>query len=140
MVGARESQLEAFWKALGAEDFDAAAELYAEDASINLSGLKLTGRSAVRDHMEAFRRSFPDMTYTIERRETLPGDRVLEEWSCTGSHGGAFMGQAPTGNAVRLSAATVYEFEGECVARERSYMDMSRTMLKTGVLQRAEGS
>lgn len=137
MVSGREAQLEAFWEALGREDFDGAAALYAPEASLDLSGLKLGGRAAVRKHMETFRRSFPDMSYTIHHRETLPGDRVLEEWSCSGTHGGEFMGRPPSGAAVRLSAATVYEFEGDHVARERSYMDMSRTMLKTGVLAKA---
>jgi steroid delta-isomerase-like uncharacterized protein len=133
----RAARLEEFWQHMERADFVAAAELYAPDASLDLSGLKLTGRDAVREHMESFRRSFPDVTYTVHHRAELPGDTVIEEWTCTAIHGGEFLGRPPSGNSVRLSAATVYEFEGEHVARERSYMDMSRTMLKTGVLEKA---
>ncbi|MQA81827.1 MAG: hypothetical protein GEV10_25715 [Streptosporangiales bacterium] len=137
MVNGRAARLAQFWDDMQRSDFGHAAEIYAADATVDLSGLELHGRDAVREHMESFRRSFPDVSYTVHHRAELPGDKVIEEWSCVATHDGEFMGRPASGNSVRLNAATVYEFEGEHVTRERSYMDTSRTMLKTGVLQKA---
>jgi hypothetical protein len=44
------------------------------------------------------------------------------------------MGRPASGASIRLDAITVYQFDGELVASDRTYLDMTQVLLRTGVL------
>jgi predicted ester cyclase len=125
--------LDRFWSLVNERRFEEAAELYLPDASVNLAGRVATGREAIRREIEEFVASFPDIEYRPGER-LVDGDTVVEEWSAAATHGGPFMGQPPSGASIRLHAITVYRFEGELVAGDRTYLDMTPVLLRTGVL------
>jgi predicted ester cyclase len=82
--------------------------------------------------------AFPDARYEPGRRSAdASGNVVVEEWTVRGTHESPFMGHPPTGARVGFDAVTIYEFENGLIRRDRSYADMSKLLLGTGVLVRS---
>jgi steroid delta-isomerase-like uncharacterized protein len=127
--------LDSFWEHVNNRELDEAAALYAEDATLDLAGRKAAGRQAVKAEFSGFIAAFPDIKYSVLRRY-YDGDVVVEEWKAEGTHGGEFLGTKPTGESISLSAVTIYEFRGSLIQDDRSYLDMTRVMVTTGVLSR----
>jgi predicted ester cyclase len=50
---------------------------------------------------------FSDLSFTTEPRPA-EGDLVVETWTASGTHDGAFQGVAATGRAVRWSGIDIY--------------------------------
>ena len=57
-----------------------------------------------------FRAAFPDLRFDVEFL-LAEGDLVAGRWTATGTHLGAWAGQAPTGREMRLSAVNVFRFD-----------------------------
>jgi predicted ester cyclase len=133
MSAERTAALDRFWSLVNERAFEDAAAIYRPDATVNLAGRVASGRDAIRGEIEEFVASFPDIEYKPGRR-FVDGDIVVEEWTAAATHGGEFMGRQPTGAPVRLHAVTIYRFDGELVAEDRTYLDMTQLLLKTGVL------
>jgi predicted ester cyclase len=138
MADARIESLDRFWALVNERRYDEAAELYLPDATVNLAGRVANGRDEIRREIEEFVSSFPDIVYAPGER-IVDGDTIAEAWSATATHGGPFMGRPPTGARIRLDALTVYRFGGELVSADRTYLDMTQVLLKTGVLASARG-
>jgi steroid delta-isomerase-like uncharacterized protein len=133
MSDSRVAALDRFWSLVNERAFDDAIELYLPDATVNLAGRIASGRDAIRRELTEFVGSFPDIRYQPGER-LVDGDAVVEPWTATGTHGGVFMGRPASGASIRLDAITVYQFDGELVASDRTYLDMTQVLLRTGVL------
>jgi predicted ester cyclase len=66
----------------------------------------LGGVDAFKAAILDFRRSFPDLTFTVEEI-IAEGDKVAYRWSSKGTHQGEFAGIAPTGKVVTATGITI---------------------------------
>ncbi len=64
-----------------------------------------TGPEAIRQVVSLFRTAFPDLKIVVEGL-IAEGDTVAARSYLTGTHGGPFLGIAPTGNSVRMPSLT----------------------------------
>lgn len=139
-----DSQLDRLWAAINDRDLDTAMAQYAPDATAELAGSVSNGRAEIRAELEDFIGAFPDITYRVKQRVAAAQDgpdgtdHVFEEWEAVGSHGGPFLGHAATGKPIRIAAATIYAFSEGLIVSDRTYLDLSRTLLATGVLRRSD--
>jgi steroid delta-isomerase-like uncharacterized protein len=133
MSASRIAVLDRFWSLVNEREFDRAVELYAPDAEVNLAGRIASGRDAIRGELMDFVSSFPDVEYRPGER-LVDGDTVVEAWTAKGTHGGVFLGQPASGASIRLDAITVYRFDGDVVTADRTYLDMTQVLVRTGVL------
>jgi predicted ester cyclase len=136
MGDARIAALDRFWELANARDFESAAKLYQPDATVDLAGRVARGRTEIARELASFVVSFPDLRYRTGER-FVDGDVIVEEWMASGTHTVVFSGRPPTGASIRLDAITLYRFQGELVSSDRTYLDMSQVLLRTGVLKRA---
>jgi predicted SnoaL-like aldol condensation-catalyzing enzyme len=63
-------------------------------------------RDGVRQLFGALRAAFPDLQVAIHD-QVAEGDRVATRKSFTGTHGGEFMGMAPTGNPINFEVIDI---------------------------------
>jgi predicted ester cyclase len=68
------------------------------------------GVAAVKRSLAALLDAYPDMQLTVEQT-VASDDLVAVRWSGTATHGGDFMGIAPTGKNVTLSGINLYRIE-----------------------------
>jgi uncharacterized protein len=86
---------------------------YDRYASDGLEGMK---RAIV-----AYRRAFPDVTFTVED-QVAEGDEVVTRWRSVGTHLGSLMGETPTGKVVKLGGMVIERFEaGKIVEAWRNW-------------------
>lgn len=79
----------------------------------------------------AFRAGFPDLRCAVVD-VVREGDRVACRWRASGSHGGDFMGVAPTGRRVEFEGLTLLRFEGERLAEVWTQYDAFRILGQLG--------
>jgi steroid delta-isomerase-like uncharacterized protein len=102
-------------------DADAIVEHVADDVIVRdiALGMPLLGRSALRDASSTYIQAFPDVHVEITS-STAEGPRIVQEWTVTGTHRGAFMGIAPTGRWTQTYGVTVTTFDEDGVMIEAS--------------------
>ncbi|WP_181919455.1 ester cyclase [Alkalilimnicola ehrlichii] len=103
---------------------------YTEDAVVHdpMYSEPLRGREAIRDDLAAWLRTFPDLE--VEMRAILEeGDRYACEIAMTGTHKGPLItpdGElAPSGKRVAMSIGLFGRLDGDRIAEERRYYDLS---------------
>ncbi|MBV9883099.1 MAG: ester cyclase [Sphingomonadaceae bacterium] len=73
------------------------------------------GPAAIRHHIEDWLRAFPDLEMRV-RQSVAEGDRVATHCTMTGSHEGAWMGVAATGQRIDLEMMVIHRVaEGRIV-------------------------
>jgi steroid delta-isomerase-like uncharacterized protein len=131
--------LDRLWQLVNDREFDAAVAMYTPDAVLDMVGREVRGHEGIRRELADFAAAFPDSRNVPGRRiADASGNLVVEEWSVRGTHQGPFLGHPPTGQKAGFDAVTIYEFADGLIARDRTYADMTRLMLRTGVLQHGE--
>lgn len=86
------------------------------------------GRDGVRIVVEALRRAFPDLHYTIEEL-VVADDAVAARTTLRGTHLGELFGMKPTGRKVCVGQMTIERFQdGKIIAHHRLTDDL--TMLR----------
>ncbi|HEY8945284.1 MAG TPA: ester cyclase [Polyangiaceae bacterium] len=77
------------------------------------------GRDGVVIVVQALRRAFPDLHYTIEDM-VIGSDAIAVRTTLRGTHRGDFFGHPPTGKSVEVSQITIERFhEGKIIAHHR---------------------
>lgn len=95
---------------------DAIPALFAE-TYINHAGARgtLKGPDGILANYRSLKDAFPDVAFTLDL--VLSEDsRVCAYYTMTGTHKGAFMGIAPTGNAVKVPGIGIYEVKDGMIA------------------------
>jgi predicted ester cyclase len=116
-------------------DADALAAGYTADCVVSSpAGGLHTGPQAVHEVMRAFFSAFLDMKLRVER-QLIDGDFVVQIVKVEGTQINEFMGLAPTGKPIRLTAAVEYEMRGGKIARERRIYDFTGMLVQVGVLK-----
>jgi steroid delta-isomerase-like uncharacterized protein len=129
----RADALDTFWLKVNDRSISEAVDLYTEQASVNLVGRVAQGHAAIMEELSTFIEAFPDIVYSVVGR-VESDDLVVEEWTASGTQSGPFMGMPPTQRAIHIRAVTLYEFSGNRVTSDRTYLDMSPVLLRTGVV------
>lgn len=83
------------------------------------------GHEGVRMFVTAFRAAFPDLHISIED-QIAEGDRVATRYTSRGTHQGAIMGIAPTGEQMTMAGIETHRFvDGKVVDLWNSFDPMS---------------
>lgn len=69
------------------------------------------GPEGIRVLVSQFAGAFSDEEQVIED-QIAEGDRVVTRWTSTGTHSGEYAGIPATGKRVKVTAITIYRFEG----------------------------
>ena len=92
-------------------DLDAAAAILAPTyVDHGLSPNIAPDRPRLRAFVTSLRAAFPDLWFTIEDL-LADDDRVMARWTIRGTHAGAFLGIAPTGNRIEYAGVTIFSLE-----------------------------
>lgn len=98
-------------------DADAAAAYLAPEYAIHhdpgdpWDGMVLDPAGYI-DRVRRSRAAFPDQTFAIQRL-LADGDSVVMTWLWSATHSGDLPGFPATGRTIRMSGATVYDFDAE---------------------------
>jgi predicted ester cyclase len=67
---------------------------------------KIHGSTGVIEYYTQLRKAFPDIHFTIDK-QVAEDDRVVTQWTASGTHDGNFRGIAPTKRKFKISAIDV---------------------------------
>ena len=123
--------IDEYFKAWQGTDEDLILSYYTETVSLEIPGMVITGKAALRDQfVRPFVAGFPGNRHIVKSM-IFGKDVVVVEWSFEAAHKGPFVGTAATGTAVKLPGCGVYQFDPikRQVTAARIYFDVT-TLLK----------
>ena len=122
-------------QAANAQDADALAALYADDAVVEspLGGTH-QGRAAIRDVYDVFFDAFSDATLTTDDL-IIDGDHVVQVFTLSGTDTGGLMGMAPSGKPALLPMVAVCRVADGLITHERRIYDFTGMLVQVGVLK-----
>ena len=104
---------------------------YTQDISLELPGILIAGKEALRDQfVRPFVAAFPGNRHIT--KDMIFGKHVVAvEWTFEAKHSGTFVGRAATGMSVKLPGCGVYQFDPakRQITDARIYFDVT-TLLK----------
>src|SRR5215813_8897473 len=121
-----ESFIKEYYEAWGGTDEDRIMSYYAENVVLQIPGLLMEGKEAVRDQFaRPFITAFPGNHHIVKNMIFSPGV-VTVEFSFEAQHSGPFAGHAATGARVKLPGCGVYEYDSakRQITGGRIYFDM----------------
>src|SRR5215475_725131 len=127
-----ESFIEEYYDAWSGTDLDRIMSYYTEDIVLQIPGLLMEGREAVRNQFaRPFTTAFPGNRHFVKNMVLGPGV-VTVEFSFEAEHKGPFAGHAATGARISLPGCGVYEYDSETrqITAGRIYFDVG-TLLQT---------
>jgi steroid delta-isomerase-like uncharacterized protein len=119
------------FKAWQGTDEDRILSYYAETVSLEVPGMLMNGKAALRDQfVRPFIAGFPGNRYVVKNL-FFGKDVVAVEWSFEADHSGTFAGRDASGAAVKMPGCGVYEFDpmSRKITAARIYFDVT-TLLK----------
>src|SRR5215510_15523091 len=106
-----ESFINEYYDAWGGTDLDRIMSYYAENVVLQIPGLLMEGKDAVRDQFAVpFTTAFPGNRHIVKNMVFGPSV-VVVEFSFEAQHKGPFAGHAATGARVKLPGCGVYEYD-----------------------------
>ncbi len=96
------------------------------------TGQTFDGRDEVMAYYTSSRASFPDQRNEISRLH-VTDDAVIVEFDLLGTHGGEFLGVAPTGRTFRTPMIAIFEFSHDRIVNERVYFDTGSILRQLGL-------
>jgi steroid delta-isomerase-like uncharacterized protein len=116
-------------------DVDVLDELVADDF---VEHDPMPGTSPDREGLKAMilglHAAFPDFHAEVEDR-IVAGDKVVERWSCTGTHEGEFMGIPPTNRHVEIHGMDISRLADGRLVEHWTQIDMMSMLQQLGVMQ-----
>ncbi|HEU5433619.1 MAG TPA: ester cyclase family protein [Thermomicrobiales bacterium] len=94
------------------------------------------GPAATADRIAGLRAAFPDLTITYGPL-IQDGDYVAATWVIKGTHKGAYLGIAPTGNPIDATGINIFRFECGRIAEVWSEMDAITMLQQMGAMPAA---
>src|SRR5262245_15978584 len=126
-----EAFIHEYYEAWGGTDEDRIMSYYAENVVLQIPGLLMEGKEAVRDQFaRPFITAFPGNRHLVKKMILGPGV-VTVEFSFEAQHKGPFAGHPATGASVKLPGCGVYEYDSakRQITAGRIYFDVG-TLLK----------
>src|SRR5215470_7901591 len=127
-----ESFIEEYYDAWSGTDLELIMSYYAEDVVLQIPGLLMEGREAVREQFaRPFTTAFPGNRHFVKNMIFGPGV-VTVEFNFEAEHTGPFAGHAATGAQISLPGCGVYEYDSakRQIIAGRIYFDVA-TLLQT---------
>ena len=120
-----------YYKAWSGTDEEHILSYYAEAVSVELPGMLLNGKAALRDQfVRPFIAAFAGNRHVVKNM-VFGKDMVVVEFSFEADHNGPFAGRAATGIPVKVPGCGVYEFDpvNRKITAARIYFEFA-TLLK----------
>jgi steroid delta-isomerase-like uncharacterized protein len=120
-----------YYKAWGGTDEDLILSYYAETVSVELPGMLINGKAALRDQfVRPFIAAFAGNRHVVKNM-IFGKDIVVVEFSFEADHNGPFAGRPATGVPVKVPGCGVYEFDplNRKITAARIYFEFA-TLLK----------
>lgn len=118
-------------------DKDNDAEPWADNAELVAPGGQASGREGVLTFLGVFHEAFPDLRLEV-RQLLTDGSAAAAEGTLTGTHDGVLHAPngdvPPTGRAVELRWAAVYETDGDTLKSEHLFFDQMDFLGQLGLL------
>jgi hypothetical protein len=127
-----ESFIHEYYEAWGGTDLDRIMSYYSEDVVLQIPGLLMEGKEAVRDQFAVpFTTAFPGNRHIVKGMIFGPGV-VNVEFIFEAQHKGPFAVHAATGAQVKLPGCGVYQYDSakRQITAGRIYFDVG-TLLQT---------
>lgn len=100
---------------------------------VPFGGPPLQGLDGYLQILGMMRSAFPDIQWTI--KETIAeGDKIVCRFETRGTHNGPFMGVAPTGKSICMTALNIYRFENGQIVEELGQPDIFGLMVQIGAI------
>ncbi|HLX55642.1 MAG TPA: ester cyclase, partial [Ktedonobacteraceae bacterium] len=90
-------------------------------------------REAQKQRIAGFHKAIPDLTFAIDDL-FAEGDRVVFRITLRGTHQGVFMGAAPTGKQITVTAIDIARLEDGKIVEHWGEMDMLGMMQQLGLI------
>lgn len=121
-------------EAWNAHDADAVVETFAEGGTYidPTHPEKLTG-DAIGEHAADLWRTFPDLSFDIERLTRTNDGAVLLQWTIRGTNEGPLEDLPPTGETVTLPGTDVIEVGEDGISSVKGYFDSGTMMRQLGL-------
>ena len=118
-----------------AHDTEAVVSFFAEGCvyeDLALGALN-RGKSEVRAFVQATLAAIPD--FTIEPKSVFAtADRLVSEWTMTGTQTGDFPGLPATGKSFSVPVASVMEFQNGKIHRNTDYWNLASFLQQVGAM------
>src|SRR5215470_20109797 len=103
--------IDEYYKAWGGTDEERILSYYTETVSVELPGMLLSGKAALRDQfVRPFTAAFVGNRHIVKNM-VFGKDIVVVEFNFEADHSGPFAGRAATGIPVKVPGCGVYEFD-----------------------------
>jgi steroid delta-isomerase-like uncharacterized protein len=90
------------------------------------------GPTVYRQHIEGFLKAFPDLKFTVN--DTISEkDKLVVEWTISGTHKGEFMGVPPTNKKVSISGITINQIADGKIIESTAAWDALSVLRQLGV-------
>lgn len=125
-----------YFRAWQGTDEEHILSYYSDDVSLQIPGVTMNGKAAVRDQfVHPFITGFPGNLH-IAKNMIFGQNVVVVEWSFEAQHNGPFAGRQATGARVQVPGCSVYEYD--LVRRQitggRIYFDSSTLLKQIGAV------
>ena len=94
---------------------------------------EIRGRDGLRQVVTMYRTGYPDLEFTSEDL-VAEGDKVVQRWSCVGTHQGELMGIPATGKRTTTSGITIVRYENGKAVEEWVSWDALGWLQQLGVV------
>lgn len=127
------NQIERVWNQ---GDPSAIDELYTDGCVFHdpMLPVPLRGRASLRVLVDAYRRAFPNLSFTIED-QIAEADRVVTRWTARGTHLRDLLGIPATGRQVEVSGASIIRVEAGRSAEVWTHWDRTALFKQLGVVR-----
>jgi steroid delta-isomerase-like uncharacterized protein len=93
----------------------------------------IEGTEGLKQLISMYRTGYPDLKFTLED-QLADGDKVINRWTCAGTHNGELMGIPPTGKYTTTSGISITRFEGGKAVEEWTRWDALGWLQQLGVI------
>jgi steroid delta-isomerase-like uncharacterized protein len=93
----------------------------------------IEGTEGLKQLITMYRTGYPDLKFTLED-QLADGDKVVNRWTCAGTHEGELMGIPATGKYTTTSGISISRFEGGKAVEEWVRWDTLGWLQQLGVI------
>jgi predicted ester cyclase len=127
--------LNRFTEFINTGDQSIGAEVISPNAVFHVpfGGPPLQGLEGYLQILGMMRSAFPDIQWTLQ--ETIAeGDKIVARFETRATHNGPFLGVAPTGKPICMTALNIYRFVDGKVVEELGQPDIFGLMVQIGAI------
>lgn len=97
----------------------------------------VSGKTEAKEYFGAFLTGFSDIEFVVNEIFGVD-DRLVKQWTFSGTHTGDFSGISPTGKRITLKGVTIARIKNDKIEEELDYMDDLGFLQQLGVIPQME--